>query len=350
MQRFLSNADLSSLVAALHEAGTRVLAPVAVNAERVEYKPITKFEEAALGVRLAELPIKQFFLPRTEVLLQYKQTTHGVEIGEVPTEAKPQVILGATPCDAAALEIVDKVMNWGDRDELWNGRRAATTIVSLACTLGDASCFCTAVDLAPDAKRGSDVMLTTVENGFLAEVLTDKGEKLLENLPVQQASEAQKSAAEAAMKAERAKVENNLERLGPEFSQWLSGQFDHPIWKTASLRCLGCGTCASVCPACHCFDLVDEHVNSLEGERRRNWDSCQTSLFTVHASGHNPRATQSARYRQRILHKFAIYPAKFNEILCTGCGRCARACPGGVVLSEIVGELKAQSKAATEMQ
>jgi ferredoxin len=50
-------------------------------------------------------------------------------------------------------------------------------------------------------------------------------------------------------------------------------------------------------------------------------------MFTMHASGHNPRSDQSQRQRQRIHHKFQIYPDKFGELLCTGCGNCSRNCP-----------------------
>jgi ferredoxin len=78
-----------------------------------------------------------------------------------------------------------------------------------------------------------------------------------------------------------------------EFSTWLASNFDNPVWKTIALRCHGCGACASVCPTCHCFDIVDEHISVNEGVRRRNWDSCQTGQFTLHASGHNPRQSQS---------------------------------------------------------
>jgi ferredoxin len=36
------------------------------------------------------------------------------------------------------------------------------------------------------------------------------------------------------------------------------------------------------------------------------------------------------------MHKFSIYPDRFGEVLCTGCGRCARACPGGMDLPEVL--------------
>ncbi|MEO5142377.1 4Fe-4S dicluster domain-containing protein, partial [Bacteroides ovatus] len=99
-----------------------------------------------------------------------------------------------------------------------------------------------------------------------------------------------------------------------------------PVWKQQSERCLGCGACAYVCPTCACFD-IQEDAKGSSGHRVRCWDSCGFSLFTLHTSGHNPRPTQSARWRQRILHKFSYMPERIQETGCTGCGRCSRACP-----------------------
>jgi ferredoxin len=39
------------------------------------------------------------------------------------------------------------------------------------------------------------------------------------------------------------------------------------------------------------------------------------------------------------MHKFSVYPRRFDQILCTGCGRCARTCGAGMNLREILGEL-----------
>jgi ferredoxin len=349
-QRFLSNADLKALIADLVAAQTRVIAPVRAkdDPEQFDYLPIQNLEEASFGVRLPRRSLKEFFLPPTEVILRYKQTKEGVEITEVPTAAKPQVLFSATPCDAAGLEAVDKVMNWDYQDELWNARRKASTIVSLLCTSIDAVCFCTAVGQGPDSFHGSDVFLVPVEGGYLAHLVTPKGEELLKGRGKDEIPAGAQEAAAKAQAAATDKVAANLAPLPADFPVWLAKNFDHPLWKTLSLRCHGCGACASVCPTCHCFDIVDEHDSSSEGVRRRNWDSCQTSKFTLHASGHNPRGSQSERFRQRIEHKFSIYPTKFGAILCTGCGRCARTCPGGMDLPTIVGELMALAKAVPE--
>ena len=129
----LSPLDLAALVINLVMANIRVIAPVRDknNPEQSDYLPIRGLEDAALGGPLTRRSLKEFFLPASEVLLHYRQGKHEVEVEEVRTKFPPQVILGARPCDAAGIEILDRVMGWDYRDELWFGRREATTIVSL---------------------------------------------------------------------------------------------------------------------------------------------------------------------------------------------------------------------------
>ena len=335
----ISQADLAALVADLAATGTQVVAPVKSRDGRaLDYQRIGRFEDAALGESaLPRRSLKEIFLPTSEVLLRYRLKKQDVVIEEVPAVFPPLIILGARPCDAAGVEVLDKVMGWDYRDEPWFGRRAATTIVSLACPGVDGVCFCSAMGLSPDATKGADALLVPVGNGFVAEAVTPKGEALLGS---RRFAEGQLPASvESFREAAREKVAKNLPAQPAAFHEWLGKSFDHPAFNAIAQRCHGCGTCASVCPTCHCFDIVDESEGLDCGARRRNWDSCATRKFTLHASGHNPRAGQNERFRQRVMHKFAIYPGRFGEVLCSGCGRCVRACPAGMDLPELLGQL-----------
>jgi ferredoxin len=331
--------ELGALVADLVSAGTRVIAPARAADGKVDYRAITRFEEAAIGAELPRRSLKEFFLPPTEPLFSWHQGKGDVTVKPVAVSFPPHVVLGARPCDAAAVEILDRVMGWDYRDELWFGRREATTIVSVACPGVDGSCFCTATGGGPDSKRGSDLMMVPVDGGYLVEAVTPKGQAFVGAHAarfVDAADAGTTAAAEAFRTGVRSRVAEHLTLSLPALRRWLEGSFDHELWRAIVLRCHGCGACASVCPTCHCFDIVDEPEGVRAGTRRRNWDTCQTARFTVHASGHNPRADQNARFRQRVLHKFSIYPGRFGEVLCTGCGRCARACPGGMDLPEVL--------------
>jgi ferredoxin len=112
-------------------------------------------------------------------------------------------------------------------------------------------------------------------------------------------------------------------------------RFDSPAWEEIASRCVSCGACTFVCPSCHCFDVADEGKHG-RGARVRFWDACTQKLFTLHASGHNPRERKAARYRQRVLHKFHYFHASWGENLCVGCGRCVVACPVNVDIREAV--------------
>ncbi|MEW6252083.1 MAG: 4Fe-4S dicluster domain-containing protein, partial [Planctomycetota bacterium] len=137
-----------------------------------------------------------------------------------------------------------------------------------------------------------------------------------------------------------------LAKVPPRFAaDQLAGKLpalfdDNDLWREQSLRCLGCGACAFVCPTCSCFDIQDEKTRE-GGVRLRCWDSCGYSLFTLHASGHNPRTKQSERWRQRIMHKFSYQPERLGVLGCVGCGRCARNCPVDMNLAEHAAALAA---------
>jgi sulfhydrogenase subunit beta (sulfur reductase) len=340
--RSISRENLAALVADLVQEGVEVVAPARASDGRVDYRRVATFGEITWNDDMPRRSLKEFFLPPTEPLFSWKQEQGEIALEPVPTQFAPRVVLGARPCDAAGVVVLDKVMGWDYRDELWFGRREATTIVSLACGGIDGSCFCRVVGLSPETEKGADLVLYPVDGGFLARPVTDKGEALAS---AHAARFVEAPGADAAPAAAAPPSAGTGGIAGPvdlgAVHDWLGGNFEHPLWEAIAFRCHGCGACASVCPTCHCFDIVDEPEGITEGTRRRNWDTCQEGRFTLHASGHNPRGQQNARFRQRVMHKFHIYPEKFGETLCTGCGRCVRDCPGGMDLPEIVARIAA---------
>ena len=350
-RRMITRTDLDNLLADLLGSGTVVIAPTRSQyqgRESIEYSRVSSAGQVVLDGSQPVRPLKEVFFPPSEILFGWKQPKSSIQIEQTPTEFRETVIVGARPCDAAALEIVDRVMGWDYRDEFWFGRRRAATVLSIACSQCDESCFCTAVGLSPSSTRGADWFLTPAQGGgFAFEVLTDKGRSLLESRKVRHLEH--NGPAGSQISATEEKVRANLDIAPEKISRWLEKHFDSPFWKRIALRCHGCGACAFVCPGCHCFDIVDEPEGINRGRRRRNWDACQTALFTLHGSGHNPRRDQEARFRQRIMHKFHIYPARFGEVLCTGCGRCIRSCPAGMDLVEILAEISQMEEAGSPL-
>ena len=327
MSAIIPVAELGELVAGWIGAGKLVAAPVAVG-DRLLYRQLASADRAVFDARRRPAnSIKEFLFPRHEPLFRYRIEGRGIELSEVVPEEREQIVIGAKPCDAAALPILDLVFNWDFEDGFYTARRARTTVISLACAAEDEACFCTSVGLGPEDEAGSDAMLFDLGDGrFAVRAVTEKGKALF---------------------GER-QAEPPAPRPGPEpkfdaarVGRYLASHFESPLWKELTLACLGCGACAYTCPTCHCFDMVDEG-NAAGGVRVKNWDSCQFPLFTLHASGHNPRSVQPQRQRQRLFHKFVTYPQKFNAVLCTGCGNCERNCPAGLgvlaVLKAIDGE------------
>ena len=281
--------------------------------------------------------IKPFFFPRSEPLLRFERSPDGIELGEPDTGFPKTLIFGCRPCDAASLPLMDALYDWDYRDALWFRRREATTVVAVACTRCDESCFCTALGGSPCGTDGADLLLTPLDGQrLLVDVLSDKGQAVLALDP--DAFTDGDADKQAACKAA-------LDALPPALdldtiTAWLQAHFDDDHWAPWSYKCLGCGVCTFLCPTCHCFDIVDEG-GYRHGQRRRNWDACQFAQFTLHASGHNPRPDQAARWRQRVQHKFNYYVQNFRVRSCVGCGRCIRSCPVNMDIHAQLAEIAA---------
>ena len=316
--------------------GTRVAGPSQVKDGLYQYVPLTNADQLVLeGFIHPANSIKEFVFPQHETICTYRYDDKTLHVEDAAPFTGQQVIVAARPCDAASLPILDHVFNWDSQDPFYNARRQATTVVALACLAHDAQCFCTGVGLGPDSDRGADVLLLPLGNGeYEVRCVTDKGRALFNGATTSSDKTATIPAG----------PEHKIDLA--QIRAFLTENYENPVWQKLAMRCIGCGACTYTCPTCHCFDIVDEG-NAAHGCRVKNWDACQFGMFTNHASGHNPRPNQGVRQRQRIQHKFRIYPEKFGDTLCTGCGNCTRKCPvslGVLTLLQQIQALRAGEK------
>ncbi|MCL2743794.1 MAG: 4Fe-4S dicluster domain-containing protein [Planctomycetaceae bacterium] len=324
MSQIISRKTIEQLIGKLQSEGGHAAAPVAAG-KRYFFRPLQKAEQLVLDGKIMPVnSVKEFFFPPHEVICRYQYEGKELQITDAEPFEKEQIIFGARPCDAASLPILDKIFAWDYQDRFYQQRRENTTVVTLACQQPDNSCFCTSVGLSPDTTSGADAELLELGNDlYEVRCYTEKGKKLFEGL-TEESVKTGKTAAPP-------EIRFDMERV----SKYLSEHFDDSIYSTTSLRCVGCGACTYICPTCHCFDIVDEG-GAAKGCRVKNWDTCQFAMFTLHASGHNPRGEQAVRQRNRVQHKFAIYPSKFGAVLCTGCGNCTRECSASLGIRPVL--------------
>lgn len=307
--------------------GKTVFAPVKENTQ-VVFNVINSLAEMTEDYIVTNQSPKSVAFPKIEKLMDYEITQFWVTNTGVNTAIFPEiVVLGSRPCDAFGFESLTAIFNWDYKDLLYNKRLEKTVLIGISCAQKDDYCFCTSVNGGPGNTRGSDILLTKFEGGdYLAEIITEKGVALVTKyadlFETDPSIDKEKYLADVPVKFDTDTVVKKS-----------TAMFEHPIWLEQSLRCIGCGACAYVCPTCACFDIQDE-AKVTHGDRVRCWDSCGFGLFTMHTTGHNPREVQSQRWRQRVLHKFSYMPDRLNVVGCIGCGRCGRACPVDMNLSE----------------
>jgi len=325
----IRKASLEKLFSNLIGNGKTIYAPK-TNGERTLFEKVQTFGEITEDYIVTTNSVKSVVFPRVEKVFSYKKTKESTEITDTSTQVFPEVVLwGTRPCDAAAFIPLTDTFNRDYQDIIYNNRKVKVLVLSFSCSKCDKYCFCTSVNGGPGNTAGSDILFTKLSSGdFLAEMITEKGKNLIsEN---QTLFEAPSSEAK----------ERNLAKVTTYFNQEeiqtkLQNLFENPVWDEKSRACLGCGSCTYVCPVCSCFDIQDEkHGN--KGSRLRCWDSCGFGLFTLHTSEHNPRETQGARWRQRVLHKFLYMPNKSKVAGCVGCGRCSKSCPADINILDTV--------------
>ncbi len=303
------------------------------------FKQILNFDEMNLSYLLSRVSPKSILFKQTETLFKFIPGRKGsVKSSEIPEEKS--VIFAIRPCDARSFSILDGVFNGDYEDPFYISKRKNTVLIGLTCNKPEQNCFCTTFDDSPGSSKNLDILLTELNNNYLVEVVTEKGNNLLKNMRslLKEASKEEiqerKEIEEHAISTINRKM--NLEGIVPK----LDKMFDHELWHNTAFKCIGCGICTFLCPTCHCFDMQDEGTLK-EGARIRVWDSCMYPEYTHHASGHNPRPARMNRVRNRVYHKFSYFPKNEDVTACTGCARCIDYCPVNIDIIDVIDKVGA---------
>jgi sulfhydrogenase subunit beta (sulfur reductase) len=291
----------------------------------------------------------EFFLP-TETVWRATVDNGEVTLSDVKDEPSPVAIIGARPCEIAALGVLDRVLrNGAVPDDRYVARRDGAFVVVVECGSPSGTCFCTSMGTGPAASSGYDLALTELtgpgelEHEFYVRIGSLAGAEVMALVPNRPADDVLRSRRQAVVDRATEKMGRTLDTDG--LPGLLARNLEHPRWADVAERCLSCGNCTLVCPTCFCSDVKDTTDVNGTVERRRHWASC-FDLDHSYLHGGAVRPTTSSRYRQWMTHKLSTWWNQFDESGCVGCGRCVAWCPVGIDITEEAAAIRATDGAS----
>lgn len=318
---------------------TLLIAPVREEEGIVLYRPVKSSRSVSLDYVNSTVSPKEYFFPRTEKMFFFSTGENELTITE-NGQSTQTVLFGVRPCDLKAILSLDPVFGGEFPDTYYTGKRDSVTIIAMACENPSSRCFCTTFGFGPADGEGSDILIGPLETNYVVELLTPKGNELINSYKemfIPDNSGKVQSMKEKAAAALAGKI-NKIDLAGVK--ELLDNNFELPYWESIASRCLNCGICTYICPTCHCFNIFDQTKGSPGGVRCRGWDSCMFGKFTLMAGGHNPRPGKKERVRNRFMHKLKYHQDRYGLWGCVGCGRCVGACPVNIDIRQIINDLR----------
>ena len=251
-----------------------------------------------------------------------------------------RIIAGVKACDLKAMHLLDKAMlQSGFVDPAYKQWRDSTLIISSDCDHLHETCSCNLVNGHPYPENGFDLNLSAIDGNYCLEIGSERCQEFIElmkkEISVGNTTESDKGL----VKSNRQKVfdqlckkNDYLDHAG-DYSEFR--KVKHTSWEDSSKECIGCGACTNICPTCYCLILNDESTEK-DFVKVRSYDSCQWHGYARVAGGGTPRPKMTERFRNRYLCKFDYMRKNFDEIGCTGCGRCTEACAAKIDFREVV--------------
>ncbi len=340
--RVISKADIGRLVDHLREE-YEVVAPFYGRGRDTVFDVVTDDNRGRIQLHLPNpyYPPKRYVLPHIERLLRIK--VNGAPAIEPTPEAPRRAIFGIRSCDVAGIDHLDRFYLGRDfTDCYYERRRRNLFLVNVVCTDPDLDidddCFCMCADAGPAAREHFDLQLMDLGQELLAVAGSPQGEALFSQAIFKKGTRAHL--------AKRAQLLADVRTRFKRATSWYwatvryitLAKVSESTWERIGNRCLECGGCSYMCPACTCFTVSERPVGTgSEYERVRIWDACALGGFTRMAGGFNPRKAAHDRRNRRFFRKLAHYFIQRElSVACVGCGRCVEVCHGDIGMPSVV--------------
>ncbi|HXR07705.1 MAG TPA: 4Fe-4S dicluster domain-containing protein [Candidatus Acidoferrum sp.] len=342
--RLVAQPDVLKIADLLRGRGFEVIAPFCDGGRDSYFDTVTDANRGRMQMHLPNpyYPPKRFVFPHIERLL--KVTGKNGALNIVPAYDEPRrALFGIRSCDVAGLWHLDRFFLGRDfRDIYYEKRRKNLFLVNVVCTdpardISD-DCFCLCADTGPAARDHFDLQLMDLGGGeFMAVAGTPAGEELFSEPIFHQGTDAHVQRRRLVLAEVRKRFRTTTSWFPATVRYVSQDAILEKTWEEIGRRCLECGGCTYVCPACTCFTVSDRQVGPDEIERVRMWDSCALGGFTRMAGGFNPRRAVHDRRNRRFFRKLSYYFIQRElSMACVGCGRCAAVCHGDIGMPSVV--------------
>ncbi len=346
--RIVESADVLKIIDLLRERGYEVIAPFRGRESDTRFDTVTdeNINDVQIHAANPQYPPKRYVLPHIEPLLKVQKSEAGISI-EPTYESPKRAIFGIRSCDVAGIYHLDRFYLGREfRDVYYENHRKNLFLVNVVCTDTErdigSECFCVCADTGPAARDHFDLQLMDLGSRFMAVAGTDAGEALFSNAIFRKAGHED-------VADRRSILDHVRKRFKDKTTSWFSATVRYisqdkvleKAWEEIGNRCMECGGCTYVCPACTCFTVTDRKVGAGDVERVRLWDSCALAGFTRMAGGFNPRRAVHDRRNRRFFRKLAHYFIQRElSMACVGCGRCVAVCHGDIGMPTVVESIR----------